>query len=84
MLALAGESEFKVAFWEKAVAPIPIAVSEQGGGPFRTAFILLGPEGGLTAGEMGYAEAAGFTAATLGPRILRAETATLAPCGLIQ
>ena len=39
---------------------------------------LSGPEGGLSAGEEGLALAAGFALATLGPRVLRAETAPLA------
>ena len=39
---------------------------------------LSGPEGGLTAEEENAAQAAGFQAVSLGPRILRAETAALA------
>jgi 16S rRNA (uracil1498-N3)-methyltransferase len=39
---------------------------------------LSGPEGGLSAGEEGLALAAGFALITLGPRVLRAETAPLA------
>ena len=39
---------------------------------------LSGPEGGLTAAEEQAALATGFTAAGLGPRVLRAETAPLA------
>lgn len=41
-------------------------------------FFLSGPEGGLTANEETLARAQGFTPVTLGPRILRAETAPLA------
>lgn len=39
---------------------------------------LSGPEGGLSPAEEGAAIAAGFAAVTLGPRVLRAETAPLA------
>jgi 16S rRNA (uracil1498-N3)-methyltransferase len=39
---------------------------------------LSGPEGGLSAAEEDAALAAGFLPATLGPRVLRAETAPLA------
>jgi 16S rRNA (uracil1498-N3)-methyltransferase len=39
---------------------------------------LSGPEGGLTAEEEAAARKAGFLAADLGPRVLRAETAPLA------
>ena len=40
--------------------------------------LLSGPEGGLTEREEADARAAGFVPVTLGPRILRAETAPLA------
>lgn len=40
--------------------------------------VLSGPEGGFTADELGLALAAGFTAVSLGPRTLRADTAPLA------
>ena len=39
--------------------------------------ILTGPEGGLHSDEVSFALDAGFQALTLGPRILRAETAAL-------
>jgi 16S rRNA (uracil1498-N3)-methyltransferase len=39
---------------------------------------LSGPEGGLSTGEQAAARAAGFRPVTLGPRVLRAETAPLA------
>ena len=45
---------------------------------------MLGPEGGFTDLEIERARQAGFVTAGLGPRILRAETATLAACTLIQ
>lgn len=40
--------------------------------------LLVGPEGGLTAEEIAQASAARMQAASLGPRVLRAQTATLA------
>jgi len=44
----------------------------------RSLTVLVGPEGGFTAGEVAAALAAGFQPLGLGPRILRAETAALA------
>jgi 16S rRNA (uracil1498-N3)-methyltransferase len=38
---------------------------------------LSGPEGGLSAPEEALAMASGFVPVTLGPRVLRAETAAL-------
>jgi 16S rRNA (uracil1498-N3)-methyltransferase len=40
--------------------------------------VLSGPEGGLSAAEEDAALNAGFRPVTLGPRVLRAETAPLA------
>jgi len=40
--------------------------------------VLSGPEGGLSPSEEAAALSAGFAPVTLGPRVLRAETAPLA------
>jgi 16S rRNA (uracil1498-N3)-methyltransferase len=45
---------------------------------------LSGPEGGLSEAEELAALAHGFTAVTLGPRVLRAETAALAALTLLS
>src|SRR5690606_824383 len=46
--------------------------------------LLIGPEGGLSDTEIGLAKAADFTALTLGPRVLRTETAPVAAISLVQ
>jgi 16S rRNA (uracil1498-N3)-methyltransferase len=46
--------------------------------------LLVGPEGGLAAGERAQAVEAGFLAVRLGPRVLRTETAPLAALSTIQ
>jgi 16S rRNA (uracil1498-N3)-methyltransferase len=46
--------------------------------------ILLGPEGGFTDEEVAMAKNAGWRTVSLGPRILRAETASLASVAIIQ
>lgn len=46
--------------------------------------LLIGPEGGLAPAEIEAAEAAGFQALTLGPRVLRTETAPVAALSVIQ
>ncbi|OEY65493.1 16S rRNA (uracil(1498)-N(3))-methyltransferase [Marinobacter sp. X15-166B] len=46
--------------------------------------LLIGPEGGLSAEEIAQAEAAGFLATALGPRVLRTETAPVAALALCQ
>lgn len=45
--------------------------------------VLSGPEGGLSAAEQQAAMAAGFAAVSLGPRVLRAETAPLAALAML-
>ena len=47
-------------------------------------WIVIGPEGGFTPQEVDQAQAAGFTPVSLGPSILRAETASIAAVSLCQ
>ena len=46
--------------------------------------VLIGPEGGLAPHELDAALRAGFSAVSLGPRVLRAETAPLALLCVVQ
>ncbi len=52
--------------------------------PDRAVTLLIGPEGGLSDGERVQAKAAGFIGVSLGPRILRTETAALAALSAMQ
>ena len=63
--------------WVLSLAPGTQAVAAVNLGA-RPVLVLSGPEGGLTPTEEAAALAAGFQAVTLGPRVLRAETAPLA------
>jgi 16S rRNA (uracil1498-N3)-methyltransferase len=45
--------------------------------------VLLGPEGGWTDAERQLAMAAGWRAASLGPNILRTETAAVAALAIL-
>jgi 16S rRNA (uracil1498-N3)-methyltransferase len=49
-----------------------------------TVVLLVGPEGGLSPGEVQRARDAGFRPWRLGPRILRTETAPLAALAILQ
>jgi 16S rRNA (uracil1498-N3)-methyltransferase len=51
--------------------------------PYGALTFLSGPEGGLSAAEEAAAMACGFAPVTLGPRVLRAETAPLACLSLV-
>jgi 16S rRNA (uracil1498-N3)-methyltransferase len=46
--------------------------------------LLIGPEGGFRDAEVDQATAAGFTRCSLGPRILRTETAAIAAIAILQ
>ena len=52
--------------------------------PRRSVGILLGPEGGLNPAEIETARQAGFSAASLGPRVLRTETAATSAVAIVQ
>ncbi|MEO8127818.1 MAG: RsmE family RNA methyltransferase [Bryobacteraceae bacterium] len=49
-----------------------------------TVSLLVGPEGGWTEPERTSASAAGWTSASLGPQILRAETAAIAALAIVN
>jgi 16S rRNA (uracil1498-N3)-methyltransferase len=46
--------------------------------------VLLGPEGGLSEAEIKTAQNAGFVASSLGPRVLRTETAAVTALSILQ
>ena len=50
----------------------------------RRVLVMIGPEGGFTPDEIDSAIKKGFVAAGLGPRILKADTATVAACAVVQ
>jgi len=83
VLSQSESSDLKIAFWEDEAAPFKVSLTKFER-PVNTIFVLLGPEGGFTVQEIERARARGFVTAGLGPRILRAETATVAACTLLQ
>ena len=54
------------------------------GMPRTKVCILIGPEGGFSQSEYEDAEMAGFEAVSLGPRVLRTETAAAAALAVLQ
>jgi 16S rRNA (uracil1498-N3)-methyltransferase len=70
--------------WESAAgAPSLAAWLSAQAAPLDRLSILIGPEGGVTAGEAQAAVEAGWQLVGLGPRILRAETAAVAAAAII-
>jgi len=84
VLNLGKDSDLKIVFWEEESKPVNKDLSVSNVKSPEKIFILLGPEGGFTLKEVENAKASGFITASLGPRILRAETATIAACTLLQ
>ena len=72
-----------IMFWEGARDPLPVVPAGDASAP-RRVLVMIGPEGGFSEAEAARAEQAGFRLATLGPRILRAETASVAAGALVQ
>lgn len=50
----------------------------------QTICLLIGPEGGLSDGEVLQAQAHGFQSLSLGPRVLRTETAAITALSVLQ
>jgi 16S rRNA (uracil1498-N3)-methyltransferase len=64
------------------IAPPPIPLPSRGGGALS---LVIGPEGGFTSEERAMLRACAFVVpVSLGPRILRAETAVIAALTIIQ
>ncbi|MFZ0131039.1 MAG: 16S rRNA (uracil(1498)-N(3))-methyltransferase [Desulfobacterales bacterium] len=76
--------DVKILFWENQPQPIDLREVLTPGACPQKVFAIIGPEGGFAPLEVEAAAAEGFLAASLGPRILRAETAAVAAATLLQ
>jgi 16S rRNA (uracil1498-N3)-methyltransferase len=77
------DADLKIIFWENEMVPLREKIVPDFKKP-TDIIIMLGPEGGFSQKEIDHATSAGFIGASLGPRILRSETAAIAACVLIQ
>jgi 16S rRNA (uracil1498-N3)-methyltransferase len=85
------EAPRKLSDWLASVKAItrlcldPGAEARLGDQPLSSSVaILIGPEGGLSEDELARADKSGFTSVSLGPRILRTETAPVAALAVVQ
>jgi len=76
--------DLKIIFCTNETVPLTPLLKSQNRPGLQTIIALIGPEGGFTTREIENANAGGFIPASLGPRILRSETATVAVCTLLQ
>jgi len=74
--------DMAVVFWENEKSALEKALVDVQ--KPQSLLAVFGPEGGFTKQEVSMARAAGFITASLGPRILRAQTATTAGSTLLQ
>lgn len=81
-LLLAGDAQLKLMLYEGE--EIRLITEVLGDLRPRRVALLVGPEGGFTGDEVVAAREAGFFPVSLGPRILRTETAAIAGAALLQ
>jgi 16S rRNA (uracil1498-N3)-methyltransferase len=73
-----------ILFWEGGAQALTTQQPTKAAAGVQSVLVVLGPEGGFSDQEAAAAEAAGFWIVKLGPRILRAETAAVAACAIVQ
>ena len=76
-------ADVKVIFWEEESVHIGDTLNPQRN-VLETIFMVIGPEGGFSSHEIAYAKKKGFVSLSLGPRLLKAETAAVTACSLMQ
>ncbi len=83
LMAIASTTELSLLFWEgERTQPI-----SQLGAELKTAaqkLVIIGPEGGFAPEEVARAQTHGVRTVSLGPQILRVETAAVAALALVQ
>ncbi len=82
MLVWAKTADVKIIFWENADGDLGRIGGKSAN--IQSVFAVLGPEGGFTDEEISQAAGEGFLAIRMGPRVMRAETAAVAACSLLQ
>jgi 16S rRNA (uracil1498-N3)-methyltransferase len=78
--ALTEQAEHRYFLEEATAPPLPRKIPDE---RQDTAALLVGPEGGWTGTERQAAKAAGWCAVSLGPQVLRAETAACAALAIV-
>jgi 16S rRNA (uracil1498-N3)-methyltransferase len=79
----AAANPLRICLWEGECRPLGEILQREPGGPAAVA-VAIGPEGGLSTEEVEGARSLNWAVASLGPRILRTETASLAVIAIIE
>jgi 16S rRNA (uracil1498-N3)-methyltransferase len=83
LLAFGKTCDTGILFWENSKTPINIS-KDQPQLPQNRIMLIMGPEGGFSDNEIEQTRQSDFSIASLGPRILKAETAPIAAFTIIQ
>lgn len=75
------KADLKLLLWEESAKPLEAVLPQL---PPQRIAVVVGPEGGISQQEVLQAEAEGYQPVSLGPRILRTETAGLAIMTILQ
>jgi 16S rRNA (uracil1498-N3)-methyltransferase len=84
MLAYGKDCDLKLIFWEDESPSRPFELPDGNSISIQSIIAIIGPEGGFTPDEIAAAKENGYSTVSLGPRILKADTATLAVSTLLQ
>ncbi|SLM29893.1 conserved hypothetical protein [Desulfamplus magnetovallimortis] len=86
IMTISRQYDKKILFWERSESPLDLLRKKEESSETRSLKILImtGPEGGFSEDEAKTATENGFISLSMGPRILRAETATVTACALVQ
>lgn len=83
ILAEQDRHDFTLIFTDKTASPLATALNKKEASNYAV-MVIIGPEGGLTNQEVDQAIEAGCLPVSLGPRILKADTAAIAACAIVQ
>ncbi|MGB5983913.1 MAG: 16S rRNA (uracil(1498)-N(3))-methyltransferase [Desulfobacterales bacterium] len=84
LLSASADYDLSILFWETADTPLSAIARMHPLQTVRRMLIILGPEGGFHPDEIAAARSQNILTATLGPRILKADTAALTATALTQ
>jgi 16S rRNA (uracil1498-N3)-methyltransferase len=84
LLAAEKDYDLKIVFWENEKNLLDKNNLAAGRSNLMKILVMFGPEGGFAVNEIEKAKESGFITAGMGPRILKAETATVCACALMQ
>jgi 16S rRNA (uracil1498-N3)-methyltransferase len=83
-MEFAKNCEEKFIFWEKSDRLFEPESKNPSPKGEKKIMVVTGPEGGFEKEEIDYARSFGFVPVRLGPRILKAETAAIVACAILQ